>query len=178
MKKTKRKFISGALIGLIVLSLLGIGVLVVQDALRTPEDCLRLAREALADKNYDKATRYLIRAADGEIPQAQYELALMYDAGDKIPENRDLAKKYMAEALKRQLPEAYYVTAVWMERGYFGEPNQARIIAHYERAAKLGVVNAMKTLVVLYGEGAGRFPNNLERKAYWMKKLEQKGNKK
>ena len=175
MKQTKHKFILNGLIGLVVLSLLGIGALIVRDALRTPEDYWRLAQEELADKNYERAVRYLVRAADGDIPQAQYELALMYDVGDKIQENRELAQKYMTKAREQKLPEAYYATAVWMERGYFGEPKEAKILDYYEYAAKKGVVNAMKTLVVRYGEGAGRFPDNLERKSYWMKQLEQKG---
>jgi len=177
-KRMKQKYILNGLVGLVILSLLGIGYIIARDALRTPEDYWRLAQEEMADKNYARAERYLIKAADGEIPQAQYELALMYDAGDKIPENRELAKKYMGGALKQHLPDAYYVTAVWMERGYYGAPKQEVIVRYYEYAAKHDIINAMKSLIVLYSEGAGRFPDNLERKAYWMKQLEQKGNKK
>jgi len=174
----KRKILLNILAVLIFLSLLGIGYILITDWTRSPTDHLTLAHEQLALKNNRQALRHMLRAANSGLPQAQYELALLYDAGDKIPENRDLAKKYMAMALESNLPEAHYVTAVWTERGYFGAPDIPSAIQHYEQAAKKGHLNAIKTLIVLYGEGSDELPSNPEKQQYWIKKLEKKGNKK
>lgn len=172
----KRKVILNTLLVLIVLSLLGIGGLVLRDLNRTAADYWELAQEQMTAKNYTRAVRYMTKAANGGIAAAQYELALLYDAGDKIPENRELAKNYMTLATLSRLPEAHYVMAVWMERGYFEGANMNQIVGHYEYAASHGIQNAMKTLVVLYDSGVGGFPYNLKRKAYWMQKLKQAGN--
>lgn len=124
-------------------------------------------------QNINKAIFYYEQAAKMKIPQAQYELALFYDVGDKIPENRDKAINLMIEAAK-VLPEAKYALAVWIERGYLGKPNQAWAVALYEQAAHAGIKNAMKSLISIYHGGYGRFPDNIRREQYWRRRLESK----
>lgn len=124
-------------------------------------------------QNFQKALFYYEQAANMKMPKAQYELALLYDVGDKIPENRDKAINLMMEAAK-VLPEAKYALAVWIERGYLGKPNQAWAVALYEQAAHAGIKNAMKSLISIYHGGYGRFPNNIRREQYWRKRLEGK----
>lgn len=174
----KRKVLLSVLAGAIVLCLIGIGVVVVRDVLKSPAECWMAAKQALQAEQYPKALKLMQRAADGGFPRAQYELALLYDAGDKVPENRELAKKYLQDALQNSLTDAHYVRAVWEERGYYGEPNVKTALNYYEMAAKHGHKNAMKSLIVLYGEGVGGFPYNLKRQAYWMNRLENKNRKK
>lgn len=173
----KRKVLLSLLGGLIVVCLIGIGIVVVRDVLMSPADCWMAAKQEIQAKNYPKALRLMKRAADGGFPRAQYELALMYDVGDKVPENREEAKKYLAEALKNGLTEAHYVRAVWEERGYYGQPNENTALNYYEMAAIRGHKNAIKSLIVLYGEGMGGFPYNLKRQAHWRQELEQKEQK-
>ena len=123
-------------------------------------------------QNIQKAVFYYEQAANNaKLPQAQYELALLYDVGDKIPENRDKAIHYMMEAAK-VLPAAKYALAVWIERGYFGAPNQAWAVALYEQAAHAGIKNAIKSLIAIYHGGYGRFPENIRREHYWRQRLE------
>ena len=123
--------------------------------------------------NMSKAAFYYEQAAKMKIPTAQYELALLYDVGDKIPENRDKAINLMIDAAK-VLPEAKYALAVWIERGYLGKPNQAWAVALYEQAAHAGIKNAMKSLISIYHGGYGRFPDNIRREQYWRHRLESK----
>lgn len=170
----KRKVLLWLLGGLIIACLLGLGTLIVRDALRTPTEYWMLAKEALHAQKYPQAARYMKKAADGGFTRAQYELALMYDAGDKIVENREQAKYYLNKALTAQLPEAFYVRAVWEERGYYGTPDMKRAIDYYEFAAQKGYLNAMKSLIVLYGEGIGDIPYNLQRRAYWLVQVQEK----
>ena len=124
-------------------------------------------------QNIEKAAFYYEQAASMGLPKAQYELALLYDIGDKIPENRDKAIYYMMNAAK-VLPEAKYALAVWIERGYLGKPNKAWAVALYEQAAHAGIKNAMKSLISIYHGGYGRFPDNIRREQYWRKRLEGK----
>lgn len=121
-------------------------------------------------KNIRKAVFYYEQASRLNVSKAQYELALLYDVGDKIPENRDKAIKLMIEAA-RMLPEAKYALAVWIERGYLGKPDQAWAVALYEQAANAGITNAMKSLVSIYHEGFGKFPENVQREQYWHNRL-------
>ena len=124
-------------------------------------------------QNIDKAVYYYEQAAKLNIPKAQYELALLYDVGDKIPENRGKAIELMMSAANH-LPEAKYALAVWIERGYFGPPNKAWAVALYEQAANAGVKNAMKSLIAIYHGGYGHFPDNIRREHYWRRRLESK----
>lgn len=124
-----------------------------------------------------KAVFYYEQAANMKLPEAQYELALLYDVGDKVPENRDKAIKLMTEAAK-VLPEAKYALAVWIERGYLGESNQAWAISLYEQAADAGIENAMKSLISIYHGGYDRFPKNIEKEMYWRGRLEEESKKK
>ena len=121
--------------------------------------------------NMEKAAFYYEQAANLGSAEALYTLALLYDAGDKIPENREKAKTYMTQAAE-ELPEAQYSLAVWMERGYFGVPNTRKVVSLYEKAAKAGIQNAMKSLIAIYHSGFGGFPLNIEREQYWRARLQ------
>ena len=171
----KKKILSGVLLALCVLSLGGVGFVIVRDMVRTPADWMEKATQQMKNEDYRGALLSLTRAAKGGEAKAAYKLALLYDAGDKVPENRDLAIEYMRKALGANMPEAQYVTAVWMERGYFGDPNVEKAVSLYEQAAEQGHENAMKSLIVLYGTGLDGIPANKERQAYWIENLNMKG---
>ena len=163
----KQKVIFGILGGLMILSVGGIIGIVVREAMRTPADRFELAQEAFRQNNNRQGLRYLTRAADDGLPAAQYALALLYNVGDKIPENRELAKHYMLQAAAGDMPAAHHALGVWYEQGYFGSGHLPQAIQHYERAAELGHLNAMKSLVVIYGDMVA----NPERQAYWMNEI-------
>ena len=120
--------------------------------------------------NMAKAVFYYEQAAQLKSPEAFYILALLYDAGDKVKENREKAKDYMAKAAKT-MPEAKYALAVWIERGYYGKPDEKKAVALYEQAACAGIQNAIKSLISIYHGGFGGFPKNIEREQYWRTKL-------
>lgn len=124
--------------------------------------------------NGRKAELFLEKAATFGFAPAQYELALMYDVGDKIPENREKANSWMNLAAQKGLPEALYALGVWVERGYFGNADMKKVITLYEQAAQKGHLNAMRSLIVLYGDEIGEISANPERSAYWLNELKQK----
>ena len=106
----------------------------------------------------------LVRAQNKDV-QAAYKLALMYDAGDRIPENRKQAIYWLQKAEQANLPEAQYVMAVWAERGYFGEAGDDLAVPLYEAAARQGHLNAMKSLANIF-RGIDETKYN-----YWMAKI-------
>lgn len=164
----KRHLISSVILILLILSIIGVLYALIRENLRTPHSYWELAQTQLADKNYVAAVRNLTKAADGQIPDAQYQLALLYDAGDKIPENREKAIFYMKAAAQLNYRDALYVMGVWTERGYFDAPNTQQAIQYYESAAQSGHINAMKTLIVLYDN------LNPTRQQFWYQQLIQK----
>ena len=171
----KKKILSAVLLGLCLLSLVWVGGILVQDLIRSPADWMNKASLQMKDEDYRGALLSLTRAAKGGEAKAAYKLALLYDAGDKVPENRELAIEYMKKALNAKMPEAQYVMAVWIERGYFGAVDVEKAVGLYEQAAEQGYQNAMKSLIVLYGTGLDGIPANKERQAYWIEKLNMRG---
>lgn len=123
---------------------------------------------------YKKAALFLEKAAAAGIADAQYKLALMYDTGDKIPENRAKAMAWMNEAAKQGYPDALYGLGVWLERGYMGEDvPMEKVITLYEQAAANGNVNAMTSLVAIYSGGFKDIPADPQRASHWMEKLKK-----
>lgn len=121
--------------------------------------------------NGRKAEIFLEQAALQNLPLAQYELALMYDVGDKIPENREKAVKWMNLAAQSGLPEALYSLGVWVERGYLGKPDMNKVLALYEQAAQSGHRQAMTSLVAIYGGGFQNVPEDQEKSLFWFYQL-------
>ena len=110
------------------------------------------------------AQELLAKAKNGDA-QAAYKLALMYDAGDRIPENRQEAIAWLQKAEQANLADAQYVMAVWSERRYFGPASADLTLPMYEAAARQGHLNAMKSLANIY------FDKDKEKYDYWMKKI-------
>lgn len=129
------------------------------------------------NKNPQKAEAFLEKSALLGSTRAAYELALLYDIGDQIPENRDKAIIYMIQAAEAGNPDALYAMGVWAERGYMDDVPFGKIVKVYEMAAEKGHVNAMKSLIAIYKNGYGEFPYNIERAHFWMQKLKEKENK-
>jgi len=106
----------------------------------------------------------LAKAQNGDA-MAAYKLALLYDTGDRVPENRERAIFWLQKAEQANLADAQYVMAVWSERGYFGRGSADLTIPLYEAAARQGHLNAMKSLANIYRE------TDLEKHNFWMRKI-------
>jgi len=157
------------LIFLLILSCLWIGALIIRKAFISTEHCLS---DEITTTHPDyvrcgpKVHQYLLTKANTGDVQAMYKLALMYDIGDRIAENRQQAIYWMQKAGSANLPDAQYVTAVWAERGYFGKEGEDLIIPLYTAAANQGHLNAMKSLANIYKT------TNKEKSQYWMKRIQ------
>lgn len=124
--------------------------------------------------NGKKAEMFLEKAAVSGIPEAQYQLALLYDNGDKIPENRSKALFWMNEAARAGYTDALYGLGVWLERGYMGDKiPMDRVITLYEQAAVNGQPQAITSLIAIFAGGADGVKPDLEKAAYWTNKLKE-----
>lgn len=159
------------IVAALIVSLIVVGGIIVHVSFKTPMEYAALAQTQLHEKNYRAALKNLTKAAEGGMAESQYTLAVMYDVGDKIPENRDLALKWMKAAADQDYPNALYAMGVWMQRGYMGDYQPADLMILYERAAEKGNINAITGLIALYdGE-------NPDRQAYWYRQLQERKNK-
>ncbi len=122
-------------------------------------------------KNYQKSETYLKKAADLDLKQAQYELALLYHAGDKIPENMEKALSYMKMAVEKQYAPAEYVWAVWIERGYMGKVSAQESLSYYEKAAHQGYMPAIKGLALIYQLGSSDIKQDPKKAQYWYERI-------
>lgn len=121
--------------------------------------------------NGQKAEMFLDRAALEGIPAAQYQLALLYDNGDKIPENRQKALFWMNEAARAGYPDALYGLGVWLERGYMGAVPMDKVISLYEQAAADGQLQAMTSLIAIFGGGADGVKPDIAKSMYWTEQI-------
>lgn len=124
--------------------------------------------------NGRKAEMFLEKAAVAGIPEAQYQLALLYDNGDKIPENRAKALSWMNQAAQAGYTNALYGLGVWIERGYMGDKiPMDRVITLYEQAALNGQPQAITSLIAIFGGGSDGLKPDPEKAAYWTNKLQE-----
>ena len=121
-----------------------------------------------------QAVKYFKEAAQEGFVDAQYLLALLYDQGMGVPEDKQQALQWgLLAAAQGHIP-AMYASAVWLERGYNQKPEPVIALSFYEQAAAKGHTNAMRSLIAIYSEGSNDIPRNKERADFWIKQLHQK----
>ena len=105
---------------------------------------------------------------------AQYTLALLYDQGLGVPEDKQEALKWGLLAAAQGHVPAIYASAIWLERGYNNQtPAPAIALSFYEQAAANGHTNAMRSLISIYSNGENDIPVNKERAKFWLQRLHQ-----
>lgn len=122
-------------------------------------------------KNFKKAENYLKEAAILGLKEAQYELALLYDTGDKVQEDRAAALYWMEQSAAQDFAEAQYALAVWQERGYYGKVDMQKALSLYEKAANKDYEPAVKGLALIYKLGAEGISPDEKKASFWMKKV-------
>ena len=128
-------------------------------------------KEARVLQNFQKSKIYLEKAAQKGLAQAQYELALLYDTGDRILENRTEAIKWMQKSAEQGFVDAEYAYAIYIDRGYIEGLNITQAIPYYEKAAQKGHLQAIKGLALIYKLGAEGIAPDEEKYYFWMNKV-------
>ena len=121
-----------------------------------------------------QAVKYFKDSAQEGFVDAQYILALLYDQGLGVPEDKQQALQWGLLAAAQGHVPATYASAVWLERGYNKKPEPVIALSFYEQAAAKGHTNAMRSLIARYSEGSNDIPRNKERADFWIQQLHQK----
>lgn len=137
------------------------------------EEHLKRAVVAFDAKDFRSAERHFTVAADKGNAEAQYRLALLYDQGNILPENLSKSLKYIHMSAKQNHPDALYALGVFLSRGYEGNPDEVQIISYYEKAATLGNISAMKSLISFYLMGGDTIAPDREKAQYWKEQLQK-----
>lgn len=153
---------------LILLSIIAIAGLIYYRQVSQPNHCLS-GDVDVHHPDYVKCgpivEQDLLAKAQNNDPEAAYKLALLYDVGDRIPENRERAIYWLQKAEQANYADAQYVMAVWAERRYFGASSKELVLPMYEAAARQGHLNAMKSLANIYRD------KDPEKYQFWMNKI-------
>lgn len=105
-------------------------------------------------KESEPNAELLARAKKGEA-EAQYNLALLYLAGDGVEKDAGTAVKWLKLAAEQGLPKAQYGLGVRYNKGEGVEKDPAQAAKWFRRAACQNLPQAQYSLGIRYVEGKG-----------------------
>ena len=162
------RFLKKLFLFLIIIAVCAVAFIVYRRQVLEPEHCLS-GQVDTHHPDYVKCgpivEQDLLGKAQNGDAEAAYKLALLYDTGDRVPENRERAIYWLQKAEQANLADAQYVMAVWSERKYFGPGSSELTIPLYEAAARQGHLNAMKSLANIYRD------KDKQKHEFWMRKI-------
>ena len=122
--------------------------------------------------NPKEAAFYFEKAASLGFKDAQYMLALLYDRGEGVDQNKEKALYWGLLSAAQGDINASYAVAVWLERGYNGQAEPYQALKLYEYAASKGHRNAIISLISIYSGGTD-IPKDVRKADYWKKQLDK-----
>lgn len=103
---------------------------------------------AFEQGNYEVAFEEWLKLAEQQHPQACHNLAMLYESGMGVEENRDLAQMWCEKAAHLGLPSAQH------HLGYFlWDTDAIAALDTWEQAAQAGVAAAQFELAMQYVQG-------------------------
>ncbi|RIA88009.1 hypothetical protein C1645_827011, partial [Glomus cerebriforme] len=127
------------------------------------------------EKDLEKAICWLQKAAESNNIDAQYNLALLYENGEKTERNLEKAFYWYQEAAENGYKDAMNSLAIYYSNGKGTEKNLEKAFNWHQKAAEIGHIKAQFDLAVCYYNGKGT-EKNLEKAFYWFQKAAEKGN--
>lgn len=121
----------------------------------------------------DKIDKVISKAEQGDV-QAQYELASMYENGNRVKKNIDLALKWYRKAAENGHAGAQIDLGWFYQNGQYVEKDVEQAIAFYMKAANQRNSQAQLNLAVLYDEGID-VPEDNELAVKWYKLAAEQG---
>lgn len=115
------------------------------------------------EKDVDRGTSLLVKAAESGSPVANYRVAAKYLAGEK-PEKADVFTGYahLLAAANGNLPEAQNEIGLLYLSGKLGIADSPAGVAWLTRAAQAGSAQAQNNLATMYERGIGGVQKNIE----------------
>ena len=132
-----------------------------------------LAFSTFASSDFDGT---MAAAKDGDAI-AQFNLGVMYDNGEGVPENDAEAVKWYRKAADQGLAIAQFNLGLMYSSGEGVPENDAQAVRWYRKAADQGDAGAQTNLGLMYAKGEG-VPENSIRAYVWWSMAKTQGNEK
>ena len=121
----------------------------------TSQDALTAALAALDQHNYDTAAELWRPLANQGNADAQYNLGIMYENGNGVPQDYAEAVTWFRKAADQGNTKAQYGLGVMYENGNGVPQDYAEAVKWFRKAAEQGDANAQYNLGVVYYNGQG-----------------------
>jgi localization factor PodJL len=105
--------------------------------------------------NYEEATKWYERAAQGGIVPAIFRLGALHEKGLGTKKDIDAARRYYMQAAERGSAKAMHNLAVLDADGGSVGPNYKGAAQWFRKAAERGVADSQFNLAILYARGIG-----------------------
>ena len=122
-----------------------------------------LAFQSAAASEFDE----MKALADQGIAYAQYNLGVMYDNGEGVPENYAEAVKWFRKAADQGYANAQGNLGVMYDNGRGVPESDAEAVKWYRKAAAQGYALAQSNLGSMYSLGEGVPENNIRAYVWW-----------
>jgi len=111
--------------------------------------------EQRAKEYFSKAHELLLKKAEKGDPNAQCDLAIMYECGDGVPQDFELAVYWYQLAVEKSLDEALCNLGYMHSSGNGIPKNTLLAVKYYKQAAEQGYPRALYNLGYMYCHGNG-----------------------
>lgn len=125
-------------------------------------------------QDYEQAAYWFRKAADQGIPNAAYNLGVLYHNGLGVKQNIDEAIKWYEKASNERHPEASYNLGIAHIEGIGVPYNPQKAAMYFETAAEQGIMEAAYNLGLVYENGLLGSENLMEA-LYWYNYATERG---
>jgi len=125
--------------------------------------------------NYQKAFKFFKPLAEQSYASAQYNLGLMYDDGQGVPQDYTEAVKWYRKAAEQGSAKAQNNLGVMYDDGQGVPQDYTEAVKWYRKAAEQGYAKAQNNLARMYYEGKG-VTQDYTKAVKWLRKAAEQGN--
>ena len=138
------------------------------------EEANKIADEAYEAKDYAKAMKYYLYAAEKNNDVAQCQIGTMYRNGEGVTQDNSIAMKWYLKSAEQGNVLAQFCLGAMYYLGQGVPKDYAEAFKWYHKAAEQGKDSAMWTVALCYENGTG-VEKNIDKAVYWYKKGAEKG---
>ena len=138
------------------------------------EEANKIADEAYEAKDYAKAMKYYLYAAEKNNDVAQCQIGTMYRNGDGVTQDNSIAMKWYLKSAEQGNVLAQFCLGAMYYLGQGVAKDYAESFKWYHKAAEQGKDSAMWSVALCYEDGTG-VEKNIDKAVYWYKKGAEKG---
>ena len=138
------------------------------------EEANKIADEAYEAKDYAKAMKYYLYAAEKNNDVAQCQIGTMYRNGEGVTQDNSIAMKWYLKSAEQGNVLAQFCLGAMYYIGQGVAKDYAESFKWYHKAAEQGKDSAMWSVALCYENGTG-VEKNIDKAVYWYKKGAEKG---